>query len=395
MQGRESAPLWREAEAACQAGKFQEAAAVLVRQMARTNPPLAAAGAVLIVKRRGWGFSKMDKPGALALAKAIEEGAWLDKWQTARAETLADRYATQCMTACWNRGGEAASKRLRLLFEGRNPFTGAALRWGATAGAREALEVKERASPWAPAAGPADSDDDDDAGESDGDDDFIAPEDEGSESEGDGSESEEGEEPSASDSETEDDAPSEPEDDEAAHAPAAPATVLASQAARDALLARRDALQEALQGANAAALQAKAHADALRGSLSALDRQLAVVERRVAHDTAQQAPPAASPADARRSGAPHSGRLRRKSAPKPAKAPQPETPAGDESESELPPLPAGVVSRKRPAAARADDLEDDVTDDDKRPRAAASRRRRLTYAASDGGDLDDDDDDAA
>ena len=162
-------PLWEEAETECKHGNFQAAAASLLKCISRRTMPAAAAGAVLAVSRHSdVGFNEYDL-GGHKLARAIEKGEHLDTSQTKRCKKLAERYATQAMTTVWGAGGSAGAKRLRRLFEGRDPRSGEALRWGDDGGGSdEAVEV----------GGAADSSDEDEAEAEDEDSDsgsFIVP----------------------------------------------------------------------------------------------------------------------------------------------------------------------------------------------------------------------------
>ena len=133
--------LWKEAETECKHGNFQAAAASLLKCISRCTMPAAAAGAVLAVSRHSnVGFNERDR-GGHKLARAIEKGEHLDASQTKRCKKLAERYATQAMTKVWGAGGSAGAKRLRRLFEGRDPWSGEALRWGDDDGSDEAVEV--------------------------------------------------------------------------------------------------------------------------------------------------------------------------------------------------------------------------------------------------------------
>ena len=179
-------PLWEEAETECKHGNFQAAGASLLKGMSGTMPA-AAAGAVLAVSRHSdVGFNEYDL-GGHKLARAIEKGEHLDTSQTKRCKKLAERYATQAMTTVWGAGGSAGAKRLRRLFEGRDPWSGEALRWGDDDGSDEAVEV----------GGAADSSDEDEAEAEDEDSDsgsFIVPDESEAADEAESSEVEEEEE---------------------------------------------------------------------------------------------------------------------------------------------------------------------------------------------------------
>lgn len=427
-------PTWQEAAAACRAKDFRLAAAVLCRRIELTDPPLAALGAVLAVyydelRKEEWeknvGFSLYDRNGGVALGEAIQRKEHLSKWEVRRCEKLARRYAAQVMKSLWGTGAGAA-QRLERLFDGACPYTGDALEWGS--------------EPESDLADDADADADFGAA-SDG-------EDEDEElSAGEEEEEEEADYESTADYEGDEavatpvPSPSPPRDPAAARAPrstaaaverSAPSTVLASAASRDALAARKEALQEAWEAA-------QAHADALKGSLAAVTHQLATAERRAARDAeaARQAeaethggatqevtpappPPLAAPPPARRAArvvqstlpfaaaaAPRVGRLQRVSAAKASPAQQqPQPPRSsaavparvddDGSDSELPSVPAGVLAKesqpavdKHPARTRADyyagDTEEDE-DDEGMPAATRPRKRKLRFSASDGDD---------
>ena len=167
-----SVPLWKEAETECKRGNFPLAAASF-HKCFENSTPVAAAGAVLTVSRHSdVGFNGHDIRGH-KLARAILRGDHLTAKQTKICRGLASRYATQALTKVWGAGGYAGAKRLRLLFEGRDPWTGAALHWGHDEGADEALEV----------GGVSDSGDEVEADREEGDayeiDGFVVPDDEG------------------------------------------------------------------------------------------------------------------------------------------------------------------------------------------------------------------------
>jgi hypothetical protein len=328
---------WREAVRECEAGEFVLAEAALLRHIERTMPPLAALATVLVVYEEdvsdvacrayeeGVGFNTMDRPEGIELGEVVSHGEPLTEDRQAYAcKKLARRYALQAVKTVWGNGGRAAPERMRRLFDGRCPRTGSPLNWGDELPA-DAGEVDR-----------GDSEDDDPAEEAD--EDFIDDADAGS--------IEEEEEEEAEDSDEEAEASG--ETGGTAQTPQAPATYRKSQSARavfanapmaaaasaaagGALNARRDALHEAWE-------MAQAHADALKKKLSAVERQLDRQRRRAAADARAKAQ--AARAASRAAASP----------PPPLRAAS----GGDErgDPDELPPVPAGVLKAAAAAAPR-------------------------------------------
>ena len=289
-------PTWREAVTECEAREFMRAESVLLKHLENSaGPPLAALATVLVIfdadKRdvesgeyeKGVGFSMRDKPEGCELGEIIRRGEPLTtERQAYLCNKLARRYALQAVKTVWGDGDSAAPERMQRLFDGRCPYSGMQLNWGDLPA--DAGDVDRGGS----------DDDDVEDEETQADRDFI--DDAGADEEvEDEDEADEGEDDE--DDDDEDEEASGEAAGAAAHPPAmstrsktqtvrapvasapasAPATVLASQAARDVLAARHDALAEACEAA-------QQHADALKKSLSGVKRQLKRAEQRAAAD---------------------------------------------------------------------------------------------------------------
>jgi hypothetical protein len=298
----------------------------------------------------------MDRSEAIELGEVISSGeALTEERQAFMCKKLARRYALQAVKRVWNDGGSAA---LRQLFDGRCPRTGRPLNWGAEL----------------PDAGDADRDDpedDDPAEEADAD--FIDDADAGFISDEEEEEAEDSDEEAEASGET----------GGAAQTPQAPATYRKSQsaravfcnapasaAARDALNARRDALHEAWE-------MAQAHADGLKKKLSAVERQMERQRKCAAADAraAAQAARAASRAAA--------------SPPPPLHAASGE---GLGDFDELPPVPAGVLKAAAAAAPRGrrarsstpvPGLSDSESEDSWDPSQRRAVKRKIAFSEDD------------